>query len=158
MNKAHTSFTQEQVELASKLTNLQRKFVLELIKPNVSQREAIKTAGSKAKTDIALDNSASVMFSNSKVRAFYDSLMESRTVKAIFDRDEALSIVADIAKNVEIQPNHRVQAVKQASDMEGWNAPKKTELTGKDGEALQLNADVSAPEIATALAGLMDKL
>ncbi len=156
--KKQPSFTPEQMELAAKLTSLQRKFVIELIKPKASQRQAIKAAGSKAKTDLALDNSASVMLSNSKVKAFYDSLMEARTVEAIFDRDEALSIVAEIAKNKEVQPNHRVQAIKQASEMEGWNAPKKTELTGAGGEALQLNSNVSAPEIASALAGLMDKL
>ncbi|ABV74304.1 hypothetical protein BA3_0019 [Thalassomonas phage BA3] len=152
------SFTQEQMELASKLTPLQRKFVIELIKPNTTQRQAYITAGGKAKGDKAQDASASRMLTDVKVKAFYNSLMESRESEAIFDRNEALEIVAEIAKNQEVAPNHRVQAVKQASEMEGWNAPKKTELTGKDGEALQLKADVSAPEVAEALNNLMDKI
>ena len=49
-------------------------------------------------------------------------------------------------------------AIKQLTDLQGWSAPKKTELTGAGGEALQLNSNISAPEIASALAGLMDKL
>ena len=131
-NKA-ISFTPHQRELAKALTPLQRKFIIELIKPNTNQRQAISAAGSKAKTDIALDNVANKMFSRVHVRAFYDALMETRTVSAILDKDEALRIVAEIAKNKEVAPNHRVQAIKQASEMEGWNAPRRTELTGEDG-------------------------
>lgn len=158
MAKKDISFTEKQMELASKLTPLQRKFIIELIKPNTSQRQAYIKAGGKAKGENAQDMSASRMISNDKVKAFYNAMMEARTVEAIFDRNEALGIVAEIAKNKEVAPNHRVQAVKQASEMEGWNAPKKAELTGKDGEALQLNTNVEAPEVAAALSALMDKI
>lgn len=158
MAKKQISFTPQQMELAAKLTPLQRKFIIELIKPNTSQRQAYIKAGGKAKGENAQDMSASRMISNDKVKAFYNAMMEARTVEAIFGRNEALGIVAEIAKNKEVAPNHRVQAVKQASEMEGWNAPKKAELTGKDGEALQLNTNVEAPEVAAALSALMDKI
>jgi phage terminase small subunit len=49
-------------------------------------------------------------------------------------------------------------SIKILSDLQGWNAPRKQEITGKDGSALAIKADVSAPEIASALAGLMAKL
>lgn len=49
-------------------------------------------------------------------------------------------------------------AIKQLSEMLGWNAPRKAELTGKDGQAIMLKSDIEAPEIAAALSGLMDKL
>ena len=202
--------TAEQVELASELTLLQRKFVIELIKPNTSQRQAVKAAGSTAKSDSALDNSASIMLSKAKVRAFYDSLMEVKSVDSIMSRDEALAILSTNARvkmtdvadykfvavgedkdgqpimqtvwtmkdSKDIDPNvisciksvtmtkqgpkielHDQQgAIKQLSSLQGWDAPKKTELTGAGGEALQLNSNVSAPEIASALAGLMSKL
>lgn len=210
MANKQLSFTPEQMELASKLTPLQRKFVIELVKPKTSQRQAIKAAGSKAKTDIALDNSASVMISNSKVKAFYDSLMESKTVNSIMQRDEALSILSnnarvkmtDVAtfgfvevgkdaddhaimqtvwtmkdskdidpdvmsciksvtmtnKGPKIELHDQQGAIKQLTDIQGWAAPKKTELTGAGGEALQLNSNITSPEIASALAGLMSKL
>ena len=43
-------------------------------------------------------------------------------------------------------------AIKQISDMEGWDAPKKIEGN------MQLNTKVEAPEIANALSQLLDKL
>jgi len=43
-------------------------------------------------------------------------------------------------------------AIKQLSDLEGWDAPKKLE------GSLTLQADVEAPEIAKALSQLLDKL
>ena len=210
MANKQISFTPEQMELAAKLTSLQRKFVIELVKPKTSQRQAYIKAGGKAKTEQSQDSSATTMFSNVKVNAFYDSLMEAKTVSSIMQRDEALEIlsnnarvkmtdvadfgfrkvgedeegqdiiesvwtmkngedidpaVASCIKSVTMTKNgpkielHDQQgAIKQITDMQGWAAPKKTELTGAGGEALQLNSNVSAPEIASALAGLMDKL
>lgn len=210
MPKKQISFTPEQMELAAKLTPLQRKFIIELIKPNTSRRQAAKKAGSKAKTDVALDNVANRMFKNVQVRAFYDALMETKTVNSIMQRDEALEILSnnarvkmtDVAnfsfvevgkdengqpimqtvwtmkdskdidpeiisciksvtmtnKGPKIELHDQQGAIKQLTDMQGWAAPKKTELTGAGGEALQLNSNISAPEIASALAGLMDKL
>lgn len=49
-------------------------------------------------------------------------------------------------------------SIKILSDLQGWNAPKKTELTGKDGSPMQVQAEVSAPEVAEALTGLLEKL
>ena len=210
MTKKDISFTEKQMELASKLTPLQRKFIIELIKPKTSQRQAIKAAGSKAKTDSALDNVASQFFSKVQVKAFYDSLMETKTVNSIMERDEALEILSnnarvkmsdvadfgfiEVGKDEDDQPimqtvwtmkdsndidpeiisciksvtmtnkgpkielHDQQGAIKQLTDIQGWAAPKKTELTGAGGEALKLNSNVSAPEIASALAGLMDKL
>jgi len=131
--------TDEQLELASKLTTLQRKFVLELIRPNVTQRQAYLTAGGSGKTEESQDNSASKMFSHVEVRAFYDSLLAAAATAAILDMNQALTIVSDIANDPEVAPNHRVGAVKQASDMLGWNAPKKTELSGEDGGPINVH-------------------
>ena len=132
-NKKKITLSDEQLELASKLTVLQRKFVLELIKPGVTQRQAYLTAGGSGKTEESQDNSASKMFSHVQVRAFYDSLLSAAATAAILDMNQALTIVSDIANDPEVAPNHRVGAVKQAADMLGWNAPKKTELSGEDG-------------------------
>lgn len=210
MAKKDISFTEKQMELASKLTPLQRKFIIELIKPNTSQRQAYIKAGGTAKTEKSQDNSASKMFTQVGVRAFYDSIMETKTINSIMTRDEALERLSKSArikitdvctfKYVEFTDKETDEvymntvwtmkdaedidpdvaaciksvtftktgpkielydangSIKMLSDIQGWNAPKRTEITGKDGQALQLNANVEAPEIASALAGLMEKL
>lgn len=210
MAKKDISFNEKQMELASKLTPLQRKFIIELIKPNTSQRQAYIKAGGKAKGDKAQDASASRMLTDVKVKAFYEAMMEVQTINSIMTRDEALERLSKSArikitdvcdfkyveftdketdevymntvwtmKNAEdIDPDvaaciksvtftktgPKIElydangSIKMLSDIQGWNAPKRTEITGKDGQALQLNANVEAPEIASALAGLMEKL
>ena len=179
--------TEEQVELSSKLTTLQYGFVVNLVS-GMTQRKAIKAAGSEAKTDNALDNSASTCLSISKVRAFYDSLMQTKITDSILTRDEALSILSnnarvqmtdiavfalrEVGRDAEENPimqtvwtmkdsddidpavlsciksvtmtkqgpkielHDQQAAIKQLSVLEGWEAPKKTELSGKDGEAI----------------------
>ena len=149
--------TDKQLELASKLTTLNRKFVVNLVGTNKSQRQAYVDAGGKAKSDDAQDAAASRMLADVKVKAFYDSLMSTAASSAVLTREEALEILSSNAKQAE---EHRDQhaAIKQLSDMQGWNAPKKSELTGAGGKPLAIQADVSSPEVASALAGLMDKL
>jgi len=202
--------TAEQLELASKLTPLQRKFVLELIKPGTSQRQAYITAGGKAKTETAQDSSATQIFSNLKVKAFYNSLLSCIASDSIMTKQEALERLSKTAratihdictfkltqvgedadgnpvmqtvwemKNTEeidpviaasiksvtftktgpkIEMYDANGSIKILSDLQGWNAPRKQEITGKDGSALAIKADVSAPEIAAALTNLMGKL
>jgi len=200
----------EQLELASKLTPLQRRFVLELVKSGMSQRQAYVNAGGTSKTPQAQDKSASTMVSNGKVKAFHQSLINSIASDVIMTKQEALERLSKTAratihdictfkltqvgedadgnpvmqtvwemKNTEeidpviaasiksvtftktgpkIEMYDANGSIKILSDLQGWNAPKKQEITGKDGQALAINADVSAPEIASALAGLMAKL
>jgi len=201
--------TPEQLELATQLTPLQRKYVITLVSSNMSQREAYLHAGGKAKTANAQDQSASQILTHRKVKAFYESLLNSAATSAVMTREEALERLSKSArikitdictfKLVELKgPDDKIilntvwemknaedidpdvaaciksvtftktgpkielydanGSIKLLSDMQGWNAPKKTELTGKDGQALAINADVNAPEVASALAGLMEKL
>ena len=205
-----TNLTPEQDELASKLTTLQYKCVINLVGSNMSQRQAYLAAGGKGKTEESQDNTASVIFRKVEVREFYDSLMASAQSEAVMTKEQALSrltksaqvTITDVCdfknvqvgedgegdpvfqtvwtvKNAEDIPPHiaaciksvtvtksgpKIElhdshgAIKQLGDMLGWDSPKKSELTGKDGSALSIKSDVSAPEIAEALAGLMDKV
>lgn len=205
-----TELTKEQQELASKLTPLQRKFIIELVKPKTSQRQAYLRAGGTAKTENAQDQGASRMLSDDKVQAFYQSLMNSQTKSAIMTREEALERLSKSARvtihdictfsleevgkdefnnpimqtvwqmknSEEIDPDVAASiksvtftktgpkielydangAIRQLSVMQGWDAPKKTWLTGSDDKPLEINSNVKAPEVAEALAGLMSKL
>lgn len=207
MKKEEISFTEKQTELASKLTPLQRKFIIELIKPNTSQRQAYIKAGGTAKGEASQDSAAHRMFSNVQVRNFYDSMMETKTISSIMSRDEALErlsksarvkitdicsfkyielegkdgetyfdtvwtmknaedIDPDIAsciKSVSFTKNGpKIElydangSIKLLADMEGWNAPKKTELSGPNEKPIEVNVD--SPEVAAAISNLMDKL
>ena len=98
MAKKDISFTEKQMELASKLTPLQRKFIIELIKPNTSQRQAYIKAGGKAATPEAQDAAASRMLSDVKVKAFYEAMLETKTIDSIMERDEALEILSTNAR------------------------------------------------------------
>ena len=120
----------EQKALGKKCTPLQRKYVINLVGSGMSQREAYLKAGGTAKTETAQDNSASIMLSNTKVRAFYDSLMDNAANTAILTRDEALEILSHDARTAKDRKEKQA-AIKQLSAMEGWNATKKHELNGK---------------------------
>jgi hypothetical protein len=127
--------TDEQQQLSDKLTSLQRKFAIGLATGTMSQREAYLAAGGRAKTKDSQENSASEIFSNLGFKAFYDSLIAQSATAAILTRTEALAILTDSAtKADEYRDKH--QAIKQLSTMEGWDAPKKQEITGRDGEPI----------------------
>ena len=66
--------------------------------------------------------------------------------KDLFAKMDALKILADIAKGKGMRidgekfiPSYRerISAIAQLSKMEGWDAPVKQEVTGKDGKDLQ---------------------
>jgi len=92
-----------------------------------------------------------------------DDIMQ--TVWTMKDSKDIDPTIAACIKSVTFQKNGpKIEmydsngSIKQLSDMQGWNAPKKTEITGKDGDALEVKADLKAPEIASALSELMKKL
>lgn len=66
--------------------------------------------------------------------------------KDLFEKIDALKILADIARGKGMRidgekfiPSYRerISAIAQLSKMEGWDAPVKQEVTGKDGKDLQ---------------------
>ena len=169
-------------ELAEKLTNMQRRFVHELIKPKTSNRQAYLKAGGKSKTESAQDAAAHTMFSNVKVKAYYNYLMEQSAKDSVMTRTEALERltlsarvkISDIcefdyvevgkdendnpimqtvwtmknAKDIDpdiaaciksvtftktgpkIELYDANGAIKQLSEMQGWNSAKKHEVSG----------------------------
>ena len=127
--------TDKQQALSDELTSLQRKYAINLATGKMSQREAYVAAGGTSKTEDAQDVSASRILSDIRVKAFYDSLIAQSATSAILTRTEALET---LSRNARQAKEHRDQhqAIKQLSTMEGWDAPKKQEITGKDGGAI----------------------
>ena len=198
----------DKYDLASKLTKLQRKFVINLVS-GMSQRQAYLKAGGTSKTARVQDAVSCRMLTDVKVKAYYDSLIKESEKSSIMTREEALerltvssrSNLLDFVKMVQanseeeddikvvknaiiikdldslprdlgfciksISPTtagYKIElydsnaSIKQLSEMMGWNAPKKTEVTGKDGNAIAVDTKVEAPEVMDALNSLMDKL
>lgn len=121
--------TKEQIELGKKLTKLQYNTVINVVS-GMSDIRAYYAAGGKATNDNSAASVVSRMLIDAKVAPFYQSLKESVTESAMFKFEDALKICKDIAEDEENNPSSRVGAIKQASDMLGWNAPKKQELSG----------------------------
>ena len=81
--------TPEQQKLAEKLTNLQRGVVIGVV-AGKSQRQAYRDAGGTAKSDEAADVIVSKMLSDTRVKAFYKSLISEATTDAVMTRTQAL--------------------------------------------------------------------
>jgi len=145
MASSQDNLSQEQEDLSKGLTRLQRMFAINLADPDISQRKALRKAGSKIKTDRSLDAAASRMLADVKVRAFYDSLVKQAETSAVLTRERALESLSENAEQAE-EHRDQHQAIKQLSTMQGWEAPKKSEITGKDGGPIQVQ-DMSDAEL-----------
>lgn len=187
-SKAGPALSPEAVELATKLTKLQRQTVINLV-GGESQRQAYYSAGGKAQNDNSADATVSRMLSDVKVDAFYQELTNTAANSAIMTREEALERLSTIARvtvkdvatfrkavvgeDEEGEPVHQsvweikdsedidgdqaaaiseisagrdgikfklhsqAAAIKQLSEMEGWNSARKYEHTGKDGKPIE---------------------
>lgn len=122
--------SEEQQEMPAKLTALQRKFAINLATGSMSQRQAYVKAGGRSKTEHGQDSSASEILCKPEVRAFYDSLIAQSATSAILTREQALEILTRNANQADKYKDQHT-AIKQLSAMQGWDAPKKTELSGE---------------------------
>lgn len=194
-------------DLAKPLTKLQRAVVLNVVS-GMTQRQAYKQAGGRAKTDASIDATVSEILSAPKVKAYYDALMGKTEQKAIATKEKVVAmlsaqvdlLITDICtfehKQVgldendepvyqtvwrmkdskDIKPEHlaciksvtatkagpkielfdKVASAKLLADMMGWQAPVKKEITGADGEAIQVS--VESKDVADALTNLLNQL
>ena len=162
--------SKEQKKLADKLTALQRGTVINIIAGRMSNREAYLAAGAKCKTDKAMDASCSRMLATVKVKAFHDSLLESAAGAAVMTRVEALESLTEVARmpvdeidkqskgreGIKLKINSQLASIKQLSDLEGWNAPAKTEHSGPGGGPIQTE-EMSENDLARRMAFVLSK-
>ena len=131
----------------SDLNERQRKFCLQLVRGN-SQAEAYRRAGyASASPDVE----ASVLASKPSVAKYLDYLRENAETNAICSLAEAKEFLAAIVRTPvgEVDERHslaqevrrnadgtvhvkmpgKVEALRELSRIEGWNAPEKVEVT-----------------------------
>lgn len=123
------AMSKEQLQLYSKLTKLQ-KALCNGVLSGLTQRQAYKQAGGKARTETAMDTSASEIMKRLEVKAFMGSMYAPQLSEAIMTRDEAMQILSGITRAPMAGSRVRIHAVQQLGRMQGWEAAQKHDLTG----------------------------
>lgn len=123
------AMSKEQLKLYSALTKLQKALTVGVLS-GLTQRQAYKQAGGKARTEKAIDNSASEIMGHPGVKAFMDSMYAPQLAEAIMTRDEAMQILSGITRAPMTGSRVRIHAVQQLGKMQGWEAAQKHDLTG----------------------------
>ena len=117
------------------LTSKQEKFIQALV-AGKSQRQAYKEAYNAAKMkDKTIDERASVLFKNDKVKTRYNELLEEHKKKALYTREEAVNDLIwikekskeDILKNGIRQANSTtyINSIKELSTLNDLYPDKK---------------------------------
>lgn len=110
--------------------------------------------------DETIWSKASTWMADGKVAERVAELRAQVAEKALWTREDSVRALIPIVDWAE-RENDRIAAVKVLNDMHGFNAPIKTEITGKDGAPIQLQAvDTSGLSVAEkrALLQLIEKI
>lgn len=111
--------TEEQKALFDALTPLQQKVATNVIS-GMSNIDAYKAAGGKAKTQESAEASVSEILSHLKVKAFVDSMKEEAVNNAVMSRQEMLERLSGLART-------------NMADLIEWDSQA---VTGDDGEQM----------------------
>ena len=122
------------------LTLLQQNFVLNIM-AGMSQRQAYLKAGGKAKNENSQDTISHRMFNLAKVRAYYDHLKAKSEQDAVMTKTRALEWLSNIVLSPEEKKRDQLEAMKQLSKMNGWDAPIKNENINFEAEKIPKTLD-----------------
>lgn len=123
------AMSKEQLTFYSKLTKLQKALCIGVLS-GLTQRQAYKQAGGKARTETAMDTSASEIMKKLEVKAFMDSMYAPQLSEAIGTRDEAMQILSGFMRAPMITSRDRIRSIERLARMQGWDAAQKHDLTG----------------------------
>lgn len=163
----------EQKELYNACTKLQQRVVIFITQGNMSQRKAYYAAGGTAKSDEAADVCVSVLLSNIKVKAFYDSLTVAKISNAVMSRDEMREELSKIARwdlpsllkldkdateefnqkeqsddRLKLRMQTQTKAMQQLSKLDGYDSATQYEISTPTGKAIRHITNDMAPEEA----------
>ena len=130
--------TAKQLRLFNKLTPLQQEVCNGVLFKGMNQTDSYRQSRGKAKTDNAAQAGASEILSNPKVKAYMDSVMQSRLTDSIADRNE---ILEKLTEHMRMEPDENLdaiaviqrsqEAIKQLRAMQGYDQAQRHEITGK---------------------------
>jgi len=130
-----------------KLTPQQEHFC-QLVASGKTQADAYRGAykvNPKTKPETTQAN-ASRLMANSKVVARVAELRKELAEKELWTREDSLRTLIDKALPLCEKPQDFVAVLKELNAMQGFNAPQKTEHTGKDGRPLIVRIIDDVPE------------
>lgn len=123
------AMSKEQLQLYSKLTKLQKALCIGVLS-GLTQRQAYKQAGGKARTDASIDACASEILSHPMAKSFMDAMYAPQLSEAIGTRDEAMQILSGFMRAPMITSRDRIRSIERLARMQGWDAAQKHDLTG----------------------------
>ena len=88
-------------------------------------RSAYNAGSMKAET---IQSKASILMANGMVRARVNELREALASKALWTREQSVSVLLDVIGEVDAKGSDKISAVKVLNEMQGFNAPIKQEI------------------------------
>ena len=134
--------TAEQKEMFDSLTPLQQKVAVNVIS-GMSNIDAYKAAGGKAKSQQAKESGASEILSHPKVKAFVDSMKAEAVSNAVMSREEMLERLSGLARA-------------NMSDLITWHVELSTDDEGKSKEQALWAFKESAMQDPIAMASISE--
>ena len=133
----------------SNLTQRQEKFVRALI-AGKSQRQAYKEAYNAANMkDKTIDERASVLFKNDKIKTRYNELLEEHKNKALYTREEMVNDLIWIKEKAKEDIKNPKKGLKQANGTIFINALKElgelNELYPSKKQDINVNGEINNP-------------
>lgn len=110
----------------------QQEHFAQCVADGMNQSDAYRAAFDIKPTTLAktVNEAASRMMANHKVRARVQDLREKLEEASIWRRLDSVKTLATIAKEEEELSKDRIAAIKELNAMHGWNAPQKLTLSG----------------------------
>ena len=133
----------------SNLTPKQEKFIQALI-AGKSQREAYKIAYNATNMkDKTIDERASVLFKNDKIKTRYNELLEEHKKKALYTREEMVNDLIWIKEKAKEDINNAKKGLRQANGTIFINAIKElgelNELYPSKKQDINVNGEINNP-------------
>lgn len=125
-----------------KLTEMQRRFVQRMLVHGVAVRAA-EEAGYKSPR-----NQIGQLLGTPAVKAELAKQQGKAEAKIEMDRDEALGVLAALARGDGARAKERIAALALLAKLLGWEAPKKLEHSGPGGGAIPLGTVTRADAIS----------
>jgi hypothetical protein len=113
------------------LTAKQEKFA-QCIADGMNQSDAYRSAydASKMKAE-TIQSKACLLMADGKVRARADELKSALAAKALWTREQSVSVLVNVIDDGDSKGGDKISAVKVLNEMHGFNAPIGINLTGR---------------------------